>query len=198
MDDAARAIAENDVVIVIGETGSGKTTKLPCLLLDHGLGPICVTQPRRVAAIAAARRVAHVRGGGVGAEVGFAVRFEHKCTDVTNLKFVTDGVLLREAAQVPELPQYQTVMLDEVQSHCTHHVARARERWSLAPKSSRPAVPATTLRTCTRALEFSTEIIAPSDTRRNPSHAGPRTLHQHGRVVRAHEENHRAPPLRGC
>ena len=67
-----------------------------------------------MAAIAAARRVAQVRGGSVGAEVGFAVRFEHKCTDTTKLKFVTDGVLLREAVQEPELPQYQTVMLDEV------------------------------------------------------------------------------------
>ena len=114
MEAAALTVAQNSIVIVVGETGSGKTTRLPQRLLDLGLGPICVTQPRRIAAIAAARRVAQERGCSLGREVGFAVRFDHACSDATMLKFATDGVLLREAAQQPELPQYRTVMLDEV------------------------------------------------------------------------------------
>ena len=98
----------------MGDTGSGKTTKLPQLLLEQGFGPIVVTQPRRVAAIAAARRIAEERGCRVGGEVGFAVRFEQKCGDSTRIKLVTDGVLLREAVADPKLTRYKTVMLDEV------------------------------------------------------------------------------------
>ncbi|KAL3923383.1 MAG: hypothetical protein SGPRY_004235, partial [Prymnesium sp.] len=113
MEAAVAAVKAHEVVVVIGATGSGKTTLLPQLLLDQQLGPICVTQPRRVAAIAAAKRVASERGERVGGEVGFAVRFEHKHSETTRLKYVTDGVLLREVVSFPSLPHYRTVMLDE-------------------------------------------------------------------------------------
>lgn len=114
MEEAADAIERNDVVIVVGETGSGKTTLLPKLLLKRGLRPICVTQPRRVAAMAAARRVSQELNCSLGAEVGFAVRFEHNFSESTKLKYVTDGVLLREAIQAPDLPHYKLIILDEV------------------------------------------------------------------------------------
>jgi len=100
-------------IIVLGETGCGKTTMLPQLLLEAGYDHVCATQPRRVAAIAAARRVAHLRGGRVGGEVGYAIRFEQVCGPATRIKFVTDGVLLREASSQPALPQYGALVLDE-------------------------------------------------------------------------------------
>ena len=98
---------------MLGETGCGKTTMLPQLLLEAGYDHVCATQPRRVAAIAAARRVAHLRGGRVGGEVGYAIRFEQVCGPATRIKFVTDGVLLREASSQPALPQYGALVLDE-------------------------------------------------------------------------------------
>ncbi len=98
-------------VIVLGETGCGKTTLLPQLLHDNGYGAVVVTQPRRVAATAAARRVAELRGGRVGAEVGYAIRFDQAVSSATRIKFVTDGVLLREAVATPSLPQCATARL---------------------------------------------------------------------------------------
>jgi len=109
----AAAIEENVCIIVLGNTGCGKTTQLPQLLLEAGFGPVCVTQPRRVAAIAAARRVAQERGSSVGKEVGYAIRFEQACGASTRIKFVTDGVLLREAVAEPDLPRYGAIVLDE-------------------------------------------------------------------------------------
>ncbi|EOD26105.1 ATP-dependent RNA helicase [Emiliania huxleyi CCMP1516] len=107
------AIEGNYCTVVRGSTGCGKTTQLPQLLLAAGFGPVCVTQPRRMAAIAAARRVAQERGGEVGGEVGYAIRFEQECGPSTQIKFVTDGVLLREAVRDQALSHYGAVVLDE-------------------------------------------------------------------------------------
>lgn len=106
------AVRGSTVVVVTGETGSGKTTQLPQMLLDApGLlgedkGTIAVTQPRRVAAISVARRVAHERQGRVGGEVGYAVRFDEARGGGTHLTYLTDGTLLREMLSDPLLKQY--------------------------------------------------------------------------------------------
>ena len=108
------ALASHDVVVVVGETGSGKTTQLPQILCDSlGCGRVVVTQPRRVAAIAAARRVAEERGVPVGGDVGYAVRFEQAGSATSSITFVTDGVLLRRAIAEPELGRYDALVLDE-------------------------------------------------------------------------------------
>jgi HrpA-like RNA helicase len=104
-DEIVETVRRNRTVIVVGETGSGKTTQLPQFLLDAGLnkrkggkrGKIAITQPRRVAAMSVAERVAQERGCEVGGEVGYSVRFNDTTTASTMLKFVTDGMLLREA-----------------------------------------------------------------------------------------------------
>ncbi|GBF98616.1 pre-mRNA-splicing factor ATP-dependent RNA helicase-like [Raphidocelis subcapitata] len=115
-DEIARAVAANDVVVVIGETGSGKTTQLSQILLEAGFaseGIIGVTQPRRVAAVTVARRVAEERGAQVGGEVGYAVRFEDRSCPSTRIKYLTDGTLMRECLEDPMLSKYQVVILDE-------------------------------------------------------------------------------------
>lgn len=110
--DIISAVRSNTVIIVTGETGSGKTTQLPQMLLDAPgvLGEvqasIAVTQPRRVAAISVARRVAHERKARVGGEVGYAVRFEETRSSETRLTYLTDGTLLREMLSDPLLTQY--------------------------------------------------------------------------------------------
>jgi ATP-dependent RNA helicase DHX8/PRP22 len=114
----AALVAAHPVVILVGETGSGKTTQVAQILLDAGLagaaGAVAVTQPRRVAAVAVARRVAAERGASrIGAEVGYAIRFEDRCSKETRIKFLTDGVLLRELLEDPELARYDVVVLDE-------------------------------------------------------------------------------------
>ena len=107
------ALSTHEVLIIVGETGSGKTTQLPQLLLSAGCARVVVTQPRRVAAIAAARRVSEERGGVVGSEVGYAVRFDQACSSATRITFMTDGVLLRQAVATPELEQFDALVLDE-------------------------------------------------------------------------------------
>jgi HrpA-like RNA helicase len=111
------AVSSATVTVITGETGSGKTTQLPQMLLDNIITPptsdsprgsqhrayIAVTQPRRVAAIAVARRVAEERGGRVGGEVGYAVRFEEVRSAETRLTYLTDGTLMREMLSDPEL-----------------------------------------------------------------------------------------------
>lgn len=105
-------------LVVVGETGSGKSTQIPQYLVEAGWGEeghvIGVTQPRRVAAVTVAQRVAEERGAIVGHEVGYAIRFED-CTnpDSTKIKFMTDGYLLREMMRDPLLSRYSVLMLDE-------------------------------------------------------------------------------------
>src|SRR5688572_8585648 len=94
--DIARALGEHQVLIVVGATGSGKTTQLPKVALELGRGTerrIGVTQPRRIAATSVAARVAHELGTVLGNEVGYQIRFEDKSGPKTRVKFMTDGVL---------------------------------------------------------------------------------------------------------
>jgi ATP-dependent helicase HrpA len=115
-EDLARAIAANQVVIVCGETGSGKTTQLPkiCLTLGRGvLGCIGHTQPRRVAARTVASRIAFELKTELGGAVGFKVRFHDKVSADTSIKLMTDGILLAEIHSDPLLKNYDTLIIDE-------------------------------------------------------------------------------------
>jgi ATP-dependent helicase HrpA len=114
-------IRAHPVVVIAGETGSGKTTQLPklCLAAGRGVaGMIGCTQPRRIAARAVARRVAeelgtHIGSGPVGGAVGFQVRFNDQVGDDTRIKFMTDGILLAEIASDRWLSAYDTIIVDE-------------------------------------------------------------------------------------
>src|SRR6516165_7811836 len=115
-DDIAAAIRDHQVVIVAGETGSGKTTQLPkiCLELGRGVvGQIGHTQPRRIAARTVAERIAEELGTEVGAAVGYKVRFTDKASDDTLVKVMTDGILLAEMQQDRQLLRYDTLIIDE-------------------------------------------------------------------------------------
>ena len=96
-------VRRHESAIVIGETGSGKTTQVPQFLLETGLlgpgGAVAVTQPRRVGAVTLAKRVAAEMGVPLGTTVGYAVRFEAVVSPDTRIKFLTDGMLLRQAIQ---------------------------------------------------------------------------------------------------
>ncbi|MDR1011105.1 MAG: DUF3418 domain-containing protein, partial [Opitutaceae bacterium] len=110
------AIAQNQVVILAGETGSGKTTQIPkmCLAAGRGArGRIACTQPRRVAALSISRRVAEELGVSWGREVGCKIRFDDRTSPATIIKFMTDGMLLAEVQNDPMLRAYDTVILDE-------------------------------------------------------------------------------------
>ena len=115
-DQIASAIRDNQVVIVAGETGSGKTTQLPkiCLELGRGVtGQIGHTQPRRIAARTVAERIAEETGTEVGAAIGYKVRFTDKASDATFVKVMTDGILLAEMQQDRKLLRYDTLIIDE-------------------------------------------------------------------------------------
>lgn len=120
----------NDIIVVVGETGSGKTTQVPQYLLDSArfakVFPgrselrIAVTQPRRVAAVAVARRVSQERGTSVSGLVGYTIRFEDRTSSATRLRYMTDGCLLRECLGDPELLGYDVVILDEAHERSLH------------------------------------------------------------------------------
>ena len=115
-DDIARAINDHQVVIVAGETGSGKTTQLPkiCLELGRGIrGTIGHTQPRRLAARTVAQRIADELGTPLGDAVGYTVRFTDHASDRTLVKLMTDGILLAEIQRDRRLLRYDTLILDE-------------------------------------------------------------------------------------
>ena len=115
-DEIARAIAENQVVIIAGETGSGKTTQIPkiCLELGRGVtGQIGHTQPRRLAARTVAERIAEELGSPLGETVGYQVRFTDVSADDTLIKLMTDGILLTELARDRQLNRYDTLIIDE-------------------------------------------------------------------------------------
>jgi len=110
------ALADRQVLIVAGDTGSGKSTQLPqyCLEMGRGIaGLITHTQPRRLAARALAARVAEELGQSVGGSVGFRVRFADQVSDATRLVLMTDGLLLAELSSDPMLRRYDTVIVDE-------------------------------------------------------------------------------------
>ena len=115
-DEIAKAIASNQVVIVCGETGSGKTTQLPkiCLALGRGVaGLIGHTQPRRIAARSVASRIAQELNSPLGEVVGYKVRFNDKITDGSYVKLMTDGILLAETQGDKFLNAYDTIIIDE-------------------------------------------------------------------------------------
>jgi len=110
------AIRTHQVIIVAGETGSGKTTQLPviCLEAHRGIhGKIGCTQPRRIAAVSIAHRVAQELSCEVGREVGYKIRFGDHDTPQTCIKFMTDGILLAELEQQSDLAMYDTLIIDE-------------------------------------------------------------------------------------
>ncbi|KAL1410622.1 hypothetical protein Q8F55_004639 [Vanrija albida] len=116
-DELLEAIAEHQVLIVVAETGSGKTTQLPQYLHEAGYTKggmkVGCTQPRRVAAMSVAARVAEEVGTRLGQEVGYSIRFEDMTSDKTVLKYMTDGMLLREFLTDPELSTYSALVIDE-------------------------------------------------------------------------------------
>jgi ATP-dependent helicase HrpA len=115
-DDILAAIRDHQVVVVAGETGSGKTTQLPkiCLELGRGVrGQIGHTQPRRIAARTVAERIAEELGTPLGATVGYKVRFTDQVTDETMVKVMTDGILLAEIQNDRMLRRYDTLIIDE-------------------------------------------------------------------------------------
>ncbi|MGF6883034.1 ATP-dependent helicase HrpA [Nocardia sp. GAS34] len=115
-EDIAAAIAANQVVVIAGETGSGKTTQIPkiCLELGRGIrGTIGHTQPRRLAARTVAERIAEELGTELGDVVGYTVRFTDQASDRTLIKLMTDGILLAEIQRDRMLRRYDTIIIDE-------------------------------------------------------------------------------------
>ncbi|KAF5380687.1 hypothetical protein D9757_007043 [Collybiopsis confluens] len=107
---------ENDVTVLLGETGSGKTTQVPQYLLESGLarnGMIAVTQPRKVAATSLAARVAAEQNVPLGSSIGYSVRFDERCSSETRIKYMTDGMIVRELMSDPLLSKYSVVIVDE-------------------------------------------------------------------------------------
>ena len=113
------ALQSHQVVIVCGETGSGKTTQLPKICLELGRGTINGgklvghTQPRRIAATATAKRIAQELGSPIGQDVGYQVRFADKTSATASIKLMTDGILLAETQRDPQLRAYDTLIIDE-------------------------------------------------------------------------------------
>lgn len=115
-NELLQAIHDNQVLIVIGETGSGKTTQITQYMAEAGYtsrGMIGCTQPRRVAAMSVAKRVSEEYGCRLGQEVGYAIRFEDQTGPDTLIKYMTDGMLLREILSDDEVSKYAVIMLDE-------------------------------------------------------------------------------------
>jgi pre-mRNA-splicing factor ATP-dependent RNA helicase DHX16 len=112
-EELLRAVKEHQVLIVVSETGSGKTTQIPQYLVEAGYGRVACTQPRRVAAMSVAARVAQEMNVKLGREVGYSIRFEDCSSDQTIIKYMTDGMLLREFLSEPDLSGYSVIMVDE-------------------------------------------------------------------------------------
>ncbi|XP_074423658.1 pre-mRNA-splicing factor ATP-dependent RNA helicase DHX16 [Larus michahellis] len=123
-DELVAAIAQHQILVIEGETGSGKTTQIPQYLHEEGYTrqglKIGITQPRRVAAMSVAARVAVEMGTKLGNEVGYSIRFEDCTSDRTVLKYMTDGMLLREFLTEPDLASYSVIMVDEAHERTLH------------------------------------------------------------------------------
>ena len=117
-DEFLQMYQKSQILVFVGETGSGKTTQIPQFVLFDDLPQnndkmVACTQPRRVAAMSVAQRVADEMDVTLGEEVGYSIRFDDKTSPSTLLKYMTDGMLLREAMTDPELKRYSTIILDE-------------------------------------------------------------------------------------
>ncbi|CAO3665843.1 unnamed protein product [Rhizopus stolonifer] len=115
-EDLLRVVRDNQVVVIVGETGSGKTTQLAQYLHEDGYtryGKISCTQPRRVAAMSVAKRVAEEMSCELGDTVGYTIRFEDQTSEKTVIRYMTDGILLRESMTAPDLEQYSCIIMDE-------------------------------------------------------------------------------------
>ncbi|MBU1150649.1 MAG: AAA family ATPase, partial [Proteobacteria bacterium] len=115
-EEIVAAIRKHPVVVITGETGSGKTTQIPkmCLEAGRGLaGLIGCTQPRRIAATTVARRIAEEMGEEIGCSVGYKIRFDDRTPRDAFLKIMTDGILLMETQHDPLLRAYDTIIVDE-------------------------------------------------------------------------------------
>jgi hypothetical protein len=113
-EELLNIVRENQITVIVGETGSGKTTQLTQYLHEDGWsqrGLIGCTQPRRVAAMSVAKRVAEEMGVELGDEVGYAIRFEDMTNDKTVIKYMTDGVLLRESLREADLDRYSAIVM---------------------------------------------------------------------------------------
>uniref|UniRef100_A0A8C3UGP1 RNA helicase n=1 Tax=Catharus ustulatus TaxID=91951 RepID=A0A8C3UGP1_CATUS len=123
-DELVAAVNQHQVLVIEGETGSGKTTQIPQYLHEEGYTrggmKIGVTQPRRVAAMSVAARVAVEMGTKLGNEVGYSIRFEDCTSERTVLKYMTDGMLLREFLTEPDLASYSVIMIDEAHERTLH------------------------------------------------------------------------------
>ena len=122
-EDLMHVIRENNVVVVVGETGSGKTTQMTQYMHEEGystFGVIGCTQPRRVAAMSVAKRVSEEMDVELGKQVGYAIRFEDCTSEETIIKYMTDGVLLRETLREPDLDSYSCVIMDEAHERSLH------------------------------------------------------------------------------
>lgn len=122
-EDFLDAIKKYQILIIVGETGSGKTTQLPQYLNEVGyskLGKIICTQPRRIAAMSVAKRVSEEMNVKLGKEVGYSIRFENKYSKDTIIKYMTDGMLLREFLNDPLLKSYSCIMIDEAHERTLH------------------------------------------------------------------------------
>lgn len=117
-------VRKNDTLIIVGETGSGKTTQLPQFLFNAGFcrdgKVIGITQPRRVAAVTVAKRVAEECNVELGQKVGYSIRFEDVTSISTRIKYMTDGLLLREALLDPLLSKYSIIIVDEAHERTVH------------------------------------------------------------------------------
>eukprot|EP00736_Rhodelphis_marinus_P003018 Rmarinus@m.1683 len=128
-EELLKAVEDFQVLVVVGETGSGKTTQITQYLHEAGYTRkgkdgekkmIGCTQPRRVAAMSVAARVAHEMGVGLGHEVGYSIRFEECTSEKTKIKYMTDGMLLREFLSEPDLNMYSVLIIDEAHERSLH------------------------------------------------------------------------------
>ncbi|KAJ3212239.1 DEAH-box RNA helicase prp16, partial [Clydaea vesicula] len=115
-EELLKVVRDNQIIIIVGETGSGKTTQLTQFLMEDGYtnyGKIGCTQPRRVAAMSVAKRVSEEMGSKLGTTVGYSIRFEDCTDESTVIKYMTDGILLRECLNGANLDQYSAIIMDE-------------------------------------------------------------------------------------
>ncbi|XP_043680354.1 pre-mRNA-splicing factor ATP-dependent RNA helicase DHX16 isoform X2 [Vespula pensylvanica] len=123
-NDLIQAIKEHQILIIEGETGSGKTTQIPQYLYESGFAVndkiIGCSEPRRVAAMSVAARVAHEMAVKLGNEVGYAIRFEDCTSHRTRIKYMTDGTLHREFLSQPDLASYSVMIIDEAHERTLH------------------------------------------------------------------------------